>query len=97
MPDGSWIQPTGAGNSFVAPLRIGVKNQDVTKLQIFLARDPSLYPEGLVTGYFGPLTKQAVIRFQEKYTDEILKPLALSHGTGFVGSATLKKLNELVK
>ena len=83
--------------SFVASLRIGMKNQDITRLQTFLGQDSLLYPENLVTGYFGALTKQAVIRFQEKYANEILTPLGLSRGTGFVGPATLKKLNELVK
>jgi len=36
----------------------------VTELQRFLAKNPTLYPEGLVTGYYGNLTKRAVQRFQ---------------------------------
>lgn len=98
MPDGTWVQPTGAPqNSFVIPLRFGMSNSDVARLQTLLAQDSSLYPEGLVTGYFGTLTRQAVTRFQEKYASEILQPLGLNRGTGFVGSATLRKLSELVK
>lgn len=37
---------------------------EVTKLQEFLARDKNIYPEALVTGYFGVLTEAAVKRFQ---------------------------------
>ncbi|MEK7576776.1 MAG: hypothetical protein AAB482_03730 [Patescibacteria group bacterium] len=37
----------------------------------------------------------SVIAFQEKYKDEILTPNGLTHGTGYVGAATRKKLNQL--
>ena len=37
---------------------------DVRRLQTLLATDKSIYPEGLITGYFGPLTYQAVGRLQ---------------------------------
>lgn len=49
-------------------LRLGstdaATNGEVTKLQQFLARDKVIYPEGLVTGYFGFKTEAAVKRFQ---------------------------------
>jgi len=38
-----------------------------------------------------------VIKFQSYYFDEILKPLGLLKATGYVGSATLKKLNSLTQ
>ncbi|MBI2035350.1 MAG: peptidoglycan-binding protein [Candidatus Liptonbacteria bacterium] len=41
-------------------------SEEVTKLQRYLAADPTLYPEGLVTGYFGSLTQTAVRRFQAR-------------------------------
>lgn len=41
-------------------------NGEVSKLQQFLAKDPAIYPEALVTGYFGPLTEAAVKRWQAK-------------------------------
>ncbi len=47
-------------------LQFGMTGGDVSDLQTFLAGDVSVYPEGLVTGYFGPLTRAAVIRFQSK-------------------------------
>jgi peptidoglycan hydrolase-like protein with peptidoglycan-binding domain len=48
-------------------LNIGATGDDVTRLQQFLARDPSVYPEALVTGYYGSLTRAAVERWQAKY------------------------------
>jgi hypothetical protein len=39
---------------------------EVTELQKFLAEDPEVYPEGEITGYFGPLTEKAVQRWQAR-------------------------------
>ena len=47
-------------------LRLGMSGQDVSLLQGFLARDPSIYPEAQVTGYFGSLTQAAVQRWQAR-------------------------------
>src|SRR5438477_8841914 len=44
----------------------GATGDDVKQLQEFLKTFPDVYPEGLVTGYFGPLTELAIERFQEK-------------------------------
>lgn len=71
-------------------------NQEVRCLQEFLKKQgPEIYPEGQITGNFLSLTQLAVIRFQEKYATDILTPLGLEKGTGFVGSATRAKLNSL--
>ena len=73
------------------------KDSGVYCLQEFLtAQGREIYPEGLVTGNFLSLTKAAVIRFQEKHAAEILEPLGLEKGTGFVGSMTKKKINEIL-
>lgn len=40
---------------------------EVTTIQQFLAQDSRLYPEGDVTGYFGPATERAVQRFQRRH------------------------------
>lgn len=72
-------------------------NAEVRCLQEFLnSQGTAIYPEALVTGYFGPKTQAAVIRFQEKYIADILLPLGLSQGTGVVGPSTRAKINQLL-
>jgi len=68
-------------------LWIGMTGEDVELLQEVLATDPEVYPEGLVTGYFGSLTQNAVKRFQK---------LAGLEQVGVVGPKTLSKINELL-
>ena len=67
----------------------GISNRSaVSCLQQFLKSQGSdIYPEGFVTGFFGNLTKTAVINFQKKYN--ILQ-------TGFVGILTREKINQLL-
>lgn len=69
---------------FMRTLKQGDQNSDVTALQEVLAADPTIYPEGKITGYFGQLTAEAVKRFQLK------SGLA---AVGAVGPLTLEKLN----
>jgi peptidoglycan hydrolase-like protein with peptidoglycan-binding domain len=47
-------------------LEQGMTGADVSTLQTFLATDITIYPQGLVTGFFGPLTFSAVSNFQTK-------------------------------
>jgi len=80
-------------------LKYGMRSPEVKCLQEFLkAQGPEIYPEGLVTGYFGPLTLAAVKRFQQKYWQEILAPWGLTkeQPTGFVGPTTRSKINQLL-
>lgn len=93
--------PTSWGGTcqrFEQNLYYGMRNDNrVRCLQEFLkSESPDIYPERLVTGNFLSLTKMAVNRFQEKYAGEILTPLNLKEGTGFVGSATRLKMNQLL-
>lgn len=76
----------------------GVRNaREVKCLQSFLkAEGGGIYPKALITGYFGNLTKSAVIRFQEKYASEILTPVGFKKGTGFVGERTRAKINGIL-
>jgi peptidoglycan hydrolase-like protein with peptidoglycan-binding domain len=91
LPPGQAVKVRILGN-----LQKGVTSDDVRTLQELLLNE-GVYPEGLITGFFGELTKQAVIRFQEKYADEILAPAGLTSGTGYVGSATRAKINKLLE
>lgn len=72
--------------TYARQLDLGAAGFDVSQLQTFLAIDPTLYPERLVTGYFGQLTASAVARFQARYSIPAV---------GRVGPVTLAKLNEL--
>lgn len=47
-------------------LRRGIRGSDVEELQNMLRVIPEIYPNGLVTGYFGSQTELAVKRFQSK-------------------------------
>jgi hypothetical protein len=75
--------------TFTTPLYFGLRGAAVTELQKFLTQDPSLYPEGLVTGYFGQRTELAVRRFQKRYGLAQEGDPAF----GFVGPKTRAKLN----
>lgn len=78
------------GVTFTRNLRYGMRGNDVACLQALLNVSPR-------TGYFGPLTRAAVIRFQEDNAAEILTPLGLTRGTGVVGPATRAKLNQMLQ
>jgi ABC-type transport system substrate-binding protein len=80
---------------FKSDLREGSTGKEVEELQKCLAKDPEVYPNGEITGYFGSKTKEAVIKFQEKYKKEILEPQGFEKGTGLVFKTTRQKLNEL--
>jgi len=75
-------------------LRRGMSGDDVKLLQSALATDGVFTDQA--SGFFGKLTESAVIRFQEKYTAELLKPAGLGKGTGIVGPGTRKKINDLL-
>ncbi|MFA5936378.1 MAG: peptidoglycan-binding domain-containing protein [Candidatus Paceibacterota bacterium] len=68
-------------------LKIGSKGESVRSLQQFIGSDSQIYPAGLVTGYFGSMTKNAVIQFQLSYNLE---------ADGIVGSITRNKFNSVV-
>jgi hypothetical protein len=89
---------------FKKVLKEGMRNKDVKYLQIILNldNDTKIKDKGLgsftkETEYFGYFTKQAVIKFQEKYKEDILKPINKDKGTGIVGIMTIMKLNEILE
>ena len=69
-------------------LKDGATDSDVAKIQEILATDPTIYPEGKKTGYFGPLTKEAVKRFQMRHELEI---------TGMIDADTRALLEEYLQ
>ncbi|MDE1919331.1 MAG: peptidoglycan-binding protein [Patescibacteria group bacterium] len=77
---------------FTNDLSLGAHTPDVTALQQCLAKDPALYPEGIVSGYFGALTQKAVQRFQEKNAI-VSSGTPFTTGFGRMGPKTRGKLN----
>jgi len=69
----------------------GDSGSNVSALQTFLAADTSVYPEGLVTGYYGSLTTAAVQRYQCK-NGIVCSGDVASTGYGRVGPVTLAKI-----
>lgn len=81
------VSPVFAYTMLTSQLDLGDRGDNVTNLQTYLADNPSWYPEGLVTGYFGGLTRTGVKRFQATYGFEQV---------GRLGPASLAKINELM-
>lgn len=51
-----------------ATLQVGSSGAAVTNLQNILKTNPAIYPQGLVTGYFGPATQGAIKKLQAQYS-----------------------------
>jgi len=49
-----------------AEVAIGSRSDEVKAIQEILKEDSSIYPEGYVTGYYGPLTEKAIKKLQNK-------------------------------
>lgn len=71
----------------ITTLKQGDQGENVKTLQALLASDTDVYPEGLLTGYFGSLTAKAVRKFQAKHG---LSPV------GNVGPRTVEKLKHIL-
>ncbi|PIR46311.1 MAG: hypothetical protein COV07_04410 [Candidatus Vogelbacteria bacterium CG10_big_fil_rev_8_21_14_0_10_45_14] len=76
-------------------------SKDVLSMQVAMAKEGVYPPSGKtltdcpISGNFGPCTKTALAKFQEKHGSKILSPLNLVNGTGVVGDMTILVLNEL--
>jgi hypothetical protein len=54
------------GSVAKAQVAIGSRSEEVKMIQEILKTDPSVYPQGLVTGYYGSLTQEAVKKLQRR-------------------------------
>ncbi|MGB9726651.1 MAG: peptidoglycan-binding domain-containing protein, partial [Minisyncoccia bacterium] len=83
-------QKNSACSLFSKDLYYGMRSEEVKCLQQFLANlGGDIYPEKLITGYYGPLTMAAVKRYQAKYN---------LPQTGYFGPLTRSQANnELLK
>ncbi len=88
---------------FTEPLSLGSVSDKVSLLKNILNSDPAtalvfttVSEQSAPANLFDTATQIAVIKFQEKYAGDILKPSGLTHGTGAVGPATMKKLNQIL-
>lgn len=88
--------------NFTKNFKMGASDPEVLDVQRFLNSDPSTMvastgvgSAGQETSYFGTLTHNAVIKFQNKYAADVLTPIGLSAGTGNWFSMTRAKANML--
>ena len=87
-PAGSYASTQGSTCLVLSrTLSFGSRGEDVGYLQRFLAQDPTIYPDGSVTGYFGLLTQAAVQGFQAKH-GIVSSGSAEVNGYGAVGPRT---------
>jgi hypothetical protein len=84
-------------HDFKVKLRYGNTGNEVLALQAALEKEGFSVSDSEKQGVasFGDHTTSAVVGFQEKYKEEVLSPWGLKYGTGYVGSTTLAKLDEL--
>lgn len=80
--------------TFTKVLTVGSQGPEVVQMQKLLISE-GLLPSDLATGLFAGRTLAGVRAFQNKYADEILKPLGLDKPTNTWGSMCIAKANKL--
>jgi peptidoglycan hydrolase-like protein with peptidoglycan-binding domain len=75
-------------------LKLGDRGPLITTLQNLLVAEKvtALTP----TGYFGSLTRLALVKFQEKYRSDILSPAGRAAGSGTLSTTTRAKANSIL-
>ena len=87
--------PAASSGTMSLPSRIinqGERSDEVRLLQAVLATDKDIYPEGTVSGFYGPATTRAVQAFQMKYS--VIASLT-DTGSGRFGPKTKAKFDEV--
>lgn len=84
---------TNQTSAYNVILKQGNSGSNVKLLQQFLNKELSLKIP--TTGYFGPITKNAVNLFQTKYASDILIPQGLSKATGLWAGGSIKKAKSI--
>ena len=80
-------------HDFNKNIRFGDYGDEVSALQTVLRKEGFAINE--IENTFSEAVGSAVSGFQQKYRDEVLKPVGLAYGSGFVGTYTRAKLNQL--
>ncbi|MFA5172979.1 MAG: peptidoglycan-binding domain-containing protein [Candidatus Paceibacterota bacterium] len=78
---------------FYRTLKKGMTGDDVKTLQEILAKDPAVYPEGIISSYFGEATERALGKFQEK-EGIVNKAEGEENGYGTAGPRTRETLKK---
>ncbi|MDB5188165.1 MAG: protein of unknown function with transrane region [Candidatus Kaiserbacteria bacterium] len=71
---------------FDRAIGIGMQGEDIKRLQQIIFENDPVFPKSAITGYFGPVTKSAVMRFQAKF--------GITTPTGFMGPLTRDFINQ---
>ncbi len=88
---------------FAQTLRPGDQDEEVLNVQRFLNQHGFVLAmtgpgsPGNETTYFGPLTRAALIRYQEAYGAYILAPAGAEKGTGIFGPLSMAHANSLLQ
>jgi hypothetical protein len=91
--------PAAESYQFLRNLSYRTTHADVRALQVYLnargfrVAEHGAGAPGRETDYLGALTRAALIKFQEAYTDEILALVGLTKGTGYFGPSTRAFIN----
>jgi len=79
--------PQKSDAAITSNLGVGSTGGDVTELQQFLSTNSSIYPQAIVSGYFGGLTRAAVTQYQVAFDiDQV----------GVVGPITRASINSVM-
>jgi hypothetical protein len=89
-------QSTTVSGALTRDLKYGMRGNDVKALQDLLKKQGVFSTRVRSTGYFGTITKAAVIKLQNKYPSETFTFDGLTKANGVVSGNTKVKINQLI-